>query len=64
MTPLLGIVATIIMLNLKFYFFFLRKRGIMFTLAVIPFHFLYFFYSVVTFALVTGVHAWQTNLRR
>ena len=64
MTPLLGIVATIIMLNLKFYFFFLRKRGIMFTLAVIPFHFLYFFYSVVTFALVTSVHAWQTNLRR
>jgi large-conductance mechanosensitive channel len=64
LTPLLGIIATIVVLNLKFYVFFIRKRGVMFALAAIPFHLLYFLYSVVTFALVTGVHAWNTSVKR
>jgi glycosyltransferase involved in cell wall biosynthesis len=64
LTPLLGIIATIVVLNLKFYVFFIRKRGVMFALAAIPFHLLYFLYSVVTFALVTGVHAWNTSVKK
>lgn len=64
LTPFAGLIGTIIVLNLKFYAFFVRKRGIMFALAVIPFHLLYYLYSVVAFALVTGVHAWNTSVRR
>ena len=60
--PLLGLVATIIVLNIRFYAFFLRKRGILFTFAVIPFHLLYYLYSIVTFALVTGIHTWNTSI--
>jgi hypothetical protein len=36
----------------------------MFALAAIPFHLLYFLYSVVTFAVVTGVHAWHASVKR
>ena len=64
LTPLLGLIATIIVLNLKFYVFFARKRGIMFAVAAVPFHLLYFLYSIGTFALITGLHAWNTSVRR
>lgn len=62
--PLLGLIATIIALNIKFYAFFIRKRGFMFAFAVIPFHLLYYLYSIVTFALVTGIHTWNTSVMR
>ncbi|MCI0795840.1 MAG: glycosyltransferase family 2 protein [Chloroflexi bacterium] len=60
--PILGLVATIVALNIRFYAFFIRKRGFLFAFAVIPFHLLYYLYSIVTFALVTGVHTWNTSV--
>lgn len=62
--PVIGLVATIIVLNIRFYAFFIRKRGFMFAFAVIPFHLLYYLYSTITFALVTGVHTWNTNIMK
>jgi glycosyltransferase involved in cell wall biosynthesis len=38
-------------LNAPLYSFFLRKRGIIFTLQTIPWHWLYFFYSGLAFAV-------------
>lgn len=64
LTPIFGLVATIMALNLRFYIFFIRKRGVMFALAAVPFHLLYFLYSIVTFALVTGLHAWHASVKR
>ena len=60
--PILGLVATIVALNIRFYAFFIRKRGFLFAFAVIPFHLLYCLYSIVTFALVSGVHTWNTSV--
>ena len=64
LTPLLGLIATIVVLNLKLYAFFFSKRGILFAVAVIPFHLLYFFYSTAAFVMVAGVHAWNTKVKR
>jgi hypothetical protein len=64
LTPIFGLIATIIVLSLKFYVFFIRKRGVMFALAAVPFHLLYFLYSIVAFALVTGLHAWHASVKR
>ncbi len=41
--------ATLFILNLSVYKFFHAKRGIIFTLKVIPLHWLYYFYSSVAF---------------
>lgn len=62
--PILGLIATIIVLNIRFYAFFFKKRGLMFTIAVVPFHLLYYLYSLLTFALVTGIYTWNSNLKR
>jgi glycosyltransferase involved in cell wall biosynthesis len=62
--PIFGLIATIVVLNMRFYFFFLRKRGVMFTVAVVPFHLLYYLYSIVTFTLVTGIYTVNSNLKR
>lgn len=40
-----------VFLNRKFYLFFTEKRGAAFAAAVIPFHMLYFLYSVASFVL-------------
>ena len=64
LTPLIGLIATIVLLNVKLYAFFIRKRGVIFALAAIPFHLLYYFYSVLAFAVATGMHTWNTSLRR
>jgi hypothetical protein len=47
------ILGIFIFLNRKFYAFFNQKRGMMFAIAVIPFHMLYFLYSVTAFILGT-----------
>ncbi|MDQ3818990.1 MAG: glycosyltransferase [Acidobacteriota bacterium] len=52
--PLL--LAGIVILNRKFYGFFLRKRGPFFTALVFPAHLLYYFYSSVTFAICWANH--------
>jgi glycosyltransferase involved in cell wall biosynthesis len=46
----------LLMLNARLYRFFLRKRGIRFTIQSLPFHWLYFFYSGVAFAIGTVRH--------
>jgi glycosyltransferase involved in cell wall biosynthesis len=47
------ILGIFILLNRKFYAFFQQKRGMMFAAAVIPFHMLYFLYSMTAFVLGT-----------
>lgn len=64
LTPIFGLIGTIVVLNLRFYLFFVRKRGLIFATAVIPFHFLYYLYSIVAFALVSGARMWNAGLRR
>jgi hypothetical protein len=49
------------LLNLRFYSFFLRKRGVIFTLAVIPFHLLYYLYSLLAFTLTAGFYLWKSG---
>lgn len=39
------------MLNLDFYRFYIKKRGIVFTLKVIPFHMFYYLYSTIGFLI-------------
>lgn len=50
------IVSTLLVLNIPLYRFFLRKRGIRFTLQSLPYHWLYFFYSGVAFVVGTVLH--------
>ena len=44
-------VGTLVFLNREFYRFFARQRGVLFATAVIPFHLLYYLYSVAGLAL-------------
>ncbi|MBF0555075.1 MAG: glycosyltransferase family 2 protein [Nitrospirae bacterium] len=44
-------IITIVLLNLPLYTFFCRKRGLLFALATVPLHFLYYFYSGAAFAV-------------
>lgn len=46
----------ILLLNRELYTFFTRERGLAFTLAVVPFHLLYYLYSVLAFAFGTCFH--------
>jgi glycosyltransferase involved in cell wall biosynthesis len=47
-----GVVALILLaVNVRLYRFFFRKRGLQFTIQSIPWHWLYFFYSGIAFAL-------------
>lgn len=43
-------------LNYRFYAFFTRKRGPVFAAAVMPFHIIYFLYSVAAFGLASVLH--------
>jgi glycosyltransferase involved in cell wall biosynthesis len=58
--PLLVIIpfllTSIIVINRKFYLFFLKRRGFLFTVFVFPAHLLYYFYSSVAFALCWVKH--------
>lgn len=49
--PFLLLVCCIMAINYRFYRFFLQRQGVAFTIAVIPFHLLYYLYSVMSFAL-------------
>jgi len=54
---LAGVMALMLLiLNAPLYRFFLRKRGIRFTLQSLPYHWLYFFYCGVAFAVGTVRH--------
>lgn len=47
----LSLIVLVIVSNLKFYRFFMKKQGLKFALKVIPFHLLYYFYSGLSFFL-------------
>ncbi|MGH7230552.1 MAG: glycosyltransferase [Nitrospiraceae bacterium] len=49
-----GLTLVLLGLNASVYRFFHRKRGLMFTLRVIPWHWLYFLYSGLAFAIGTA----------
>ncbi len=49
--PLLALAVTVA-LNWRLYRFFARQGGLLFAAACIPLHFLYYFYSVLSYALV------------
>jgi hypothetical protein len=44
-------ILALLLLNLNFYRFFRKKRGLWFALKTIPWHWLYFFYSGLAFAI-------------
>lgn len=50
------LVFFLLYINLDLYKFFYKKRGMVFTLKVIPWHWLYFFYSGVAFMFGYGKH--------
>jgi glycosyltransferase involved in cell wall biosynthesis len=50
----------IVFMNVSLYRFLLKNRGLSFSLAVIPFHLLYFFYSIVAFIVAGGMHVLKT----
>jgi glycosyltransferase involved in cell wall biosynthesis len=54
--PFLLLLAPIIAINRAFYGFFARKQGVLFALAVIPFHLLYYAYSTAAFAAGVVFH--------
>ena len=57
-------VGVIVMLNRGQYAFFTRHRGVGFASAVMPFHLLYYVYSVAAFALGTGYYLWRLGPAR
>jgi glycosyltransferase involved in cell wall biosynthesis len=57
-------VALLVALNFKLYSFFHRQRGFWFALRVIPWHWLYFFYSGLAFALGIIRYSWRRHIIR
>jgi hypothetical protein len=51
----------IVFMNVSLYRFLLKNRGLSFSLAVIPFHLLYFFYSIVALVVAGGMHLLKTT---
>jgi hypothetical protein len=51
-----GAILLLLALNAPLYGFFLRKRGLWFMLRAIPWHWFYYFYSGLAFALGTARH--------
>jgi glycosyltransferase involved in cell wall biosynthesis len=49
-------VLVLLVLNRDFYLFLLRKRGPWFTIRILPWHWFYFFYSGLAFAIVNARH--------
>ena len=47
-----GAAAVVILLNRHFYMLCMRKHGPLFAVAAIALHFLYYFYSSITFGIV------------
>lgn len=54
--------AGLLLLNAPVYLFFLRKRGLFFTLLTIPWHWFYYFYSGLAFAIgLSKSFFWRPN---
>lgn len=58
----LGLAALLLWLNLSLYRFFYQKRGLVFTLRVIPLHWLYYLYNAVSFGCGTLLY-WHEQLK-
>jgi glycosyltransferase involved in cell wall biosynthesis len=52
----LTLLVTLLILNINLYAFFLRKRGLKFMVFTIPMHFLYYFYSSLSFGVCWILH--------
>lgn len=50
---------TVILINYSLYSFFRRKKGVLFSIAVVPFHMLYFLYSTTAFLI--GLLSYKLN---
>ena len=50
------ILLFLLLINYQLYAFFFRQRGLAFTVAVLPFHLLYYVYGLVAFALGVGLY--------
>ncbi len=57
--PILPLMLLIFWLNRDLYRFFTRSRGIVFTLEVVPWHWFYFLYSGMAFAVGFTRHLWK-----
>jgi glycosyltransferase involved in cell wall biosynthesis len=56
--------ALVVMLNHRFYAFYVRKRGLLFALGVFPFHLLYYLYGLLAFGLGVGLYLRNGGPRR
>ncbi|MBI1788130.1 MAG: glycosyltransferase family 2 protein [Acidobacteria bacterium] len=54
------LLAGIVILNLRFYLFLMRKKGIFFAVAAMPFHALFYFYSGLAFGAGILSFCWST----
>lgn len=59
-----GLAVTVDLLNWKFYRFFFDRSGLLFTLRVVPLHWLYFYYCGLSFACGTALHYLTTDQPR
>lgn len=57
------VALALLILNARLYAFFHRKRGLPFALAVIPWHWLYYLYSGLAFAVALIRRIWHSCLR-
>jgi len=55
-----GLSLALLAINASVYQFFYQKRGFLFALQTVPWHWLYYFYSGLAFAIGLVRHHWQT----
>jgi hypothetical protein len=53
--PVPAMMAALVALSRRYYAYFLKQRGLWFTLKVLPFHYLYHLYNGVSFAVGSGL---------
>lgn len=52
----IGLSGAFVVVNHDLFAFFLRRKGLLFTIATVPMHMLYFLYSAITFIVMWGCH--------
>lgn len=52
----LGLLGAFLLVNRELFVFFIRRKGVLFTVAAVPMHMLYFLYSAITFIVMWGCH--------
>ncbi len=61
--PITLALVAIVLLNARLYLFFARKRGLVFTLAVLPLQLFYYIYSVLAFVVGGVLTLWNSRLK-